>query len=124
VEFLSDEWFAAMSAALAKVEAPEGVELRIGQVITGTAVGSVSYVLDCRGGHCKVERGSTEDANVVFRSSLAVAQELADGGGSVAPGHAVLRGDVEVSGDVTLLLTAGDLAARLAEVMASVELQP
>jgi spore germination protein GerM len=114
VLFLSDEWFDAMAAAVAGVEVPDGVTLRVGQVVTATPTGDVSYLLDCRDGRCTIVRDTVERADVVFRSDLAVAQQLAAGGPDVAPGHAVLRGDVQVSGDVTRLLATGDLAARLA----------
>jgi hypothetical protein len=118
VLFLSDEWFDALDAAVSTVEVPEGVALRIGQVITGGPDGEVTYSLDCRNGLCTLLRGTIDDADVVFRSDVATAQDLADGDSSTAPGHAVLRGDVQVSGDVTRLLAAGDLAARLATAMA------
>jgi hypothetical protein len=120
VRFLSDEWFDALAAAVAEVEAPAGVSLRVGQVVTGTSDGDVAYLLDCRDGRCTIVRDSVADADVVFRSDLAIAQQLAAGQQGMAPGHAVLRGDVRVSGDVTRLLDAGDLAARLAAAIATV----
>lgn len=123
MRFLSDEWFAAMGSAVATVEAPEGVALRLGQVVTDTPEGDVAYVIDCGEGRCALTRGSTDGADVLFRSSFTVAQRLADGGVNEAAGHAVLRGDVEISGDVTRLLAAGDLAVRLAQAMATAELQ-
>jgi hypothetical protein len=121
VEFLSDEWFDAMGAAVATVEVPPGVGVTIGQVVTGTATGDVSYLLDCRAGRCTLARGAVDDADVVFRSDAATARALADGTGPVAPGHAVLNGDVVVSGDVTRLLATGDLADRLARAVASID---
>ena len=97
----------------------DGVELRIGQVVTGRPEGEVAYVLDCRHGACALIRGSVDDADVVFTSDISTATELADGGAGPAAGHLVLSGDVRVSGDVPQLLTAGDLPARLAAAIAA-----
>jgi hypothetical protein len=119
VRFLSDEWFDAMAAAVATVEVPNGVSLRLGQVVTGAPEGDVSYSLDCRDGRCSLDRGTVEGADVVFRSDVTIAAELAGGDSPVAPGHAVLRGDVQVSGDVTRLLATDDLVSRLAAALAT-----
>ncbi len=121
MEFLSDEWFDAMASAVAAVEAPPELELRIGQVVTGAEGGDVSYALECSGGRCSLVRGPADDADVIFRSSVDVARRVAAGEGG-PPGHAVLAGDIEVTGDVTRLLGTADLVARLRAAMAAAEL--
>jgi hypothetical protein len=117
MRYLSDEWFAALSAAVADVDAPPTAPVTIAQVVSGTPGGDVRYRLSCAEGRCRVEVGDGP-SHVTLSEDLATALEVATGARTA--GHAVLHGDVVVSGDVARLIEVAPLLEALAPAVASV----
>lgn len=117
MRYLSDEWFAALSAAVATVEAPPAVALTVGQTIHGAPDGEVHYRLSCADGRCRVDRGPGP-SDVTLSEDLSTAVAVANG--TRTAGHAVLHGDIVVTGDVELLMEAAPLLEALVPAFASV----
>src|SRR6478609_1250421 len=111
MRYLSDEWFAALSAAVSAVEVPASVAVTVGQTIHGAPDGDVHYRLSCADGRCRLERGRGP-SDVTLSEDLTTAVAVANG--ERTAGHAVLHGDVVVSGDVELLMEAAPLLEVLA----------
>src|SRR5215218_4184259 len=117
MRYLSDEWFAALSAAVATVDAPPSVAVTVRQSIQGTPDGDVHFRLSCADGRCRLERG-TGPSDVTLTEDLPTAVAIANGARTA--GHAVLHGDVVVGGDVERLMEAAPLLEALAPAFASV----
>lgn len=114
VELLSDRWFTQLSDSLEKVAPPTGPPVTIGQIVTGTPQGDIAYRIICDETGARVERG-TASGDVTLTTPYEVAREIADGTGQVD--HALLGGRIEVRGDVTALLRAGDALAALSAAL-------
>jgi hypothetical protein len=101
VEFLSDEWFDALSVALQRVEVADGSSLVLGQVVTELPFslgGEVRYTIALGGGQpARLERGSVETAEVVlvvpFPDARGLATGTASGASLIAAGRITIRGD-------------------------------
>lgn len=131
-EFLTEEWFETLAAALASLPAKTApVEalargLRVGQVVTGVpgsagasgVLGSeVHYIVElCPDGSVSVVRGSTEDADVTIVEDFATAKAIAAGTSSVSDMLNV--GKVKLRGDTRALLAAAELLAVITPLLA------
>ena len=120
MRYLSDEWFAALSAAVATVAAPPAVAVTVGQSIRGAPDGDVHFRLSCADGRCRLDLGEGP-SDVTLTEDLATAVAVARGARTA--GHAVLHGDIVVSGDVERLMDAGPLLEALTPAFASVMAQ-
>jgi hypothetical protein len=117
VEFLSDEWLAALGDAIAaSLPADSSGSITLGQVVTDTEPtgDEVRYTLLIGPGpNATVTTGSTDEAEVVLRTSYAAARALARGDSSAA---ALLeQGLVKISGDARRLVDAADLLGAIGE---------
>ena len=120
MRYLSDEWFTALSAAVATVDAPPSVSVAVGQSIEGTPDGDIHFRLSCADGRCRLDRGAGP-SDVTLSEDLATAVAVARGARTA--GHAVLHGDIVVGGDVERLMDAAPLLDALAPAFASVMAQ-
>lgn len=111
IEFLSAEWFAALAAALERVEAAGGEAVVLGQVVTGVPSaggGDVSYAISLGGeGPATVTVGSLEAADVVLVTAYADAHAMATGSASAA--SLIAAGAVKIRGDAARLVAAAAL---------------
>jgi hypothetical protein len=130
-EFLTEEWFETLAAALASLPAKTApVEalargLRVGQVVTGVPGSGASGVLGsevhytvelCPDGSVSVVRGSTEDADVTIVEDFATAEAIAAGTSSVS--DMLNAGKVKLRGDTRALLAAAELLAVITPLLA------
>jgi SCP-2 sterol transfer family len=112
LEFLSDEWLAALGKAVAGALPPDlSTALALGQVVTdveSNAGGEVRYTLLLGpGSRALVVTGSTEGAEVVLTISYATASALARGVSSAA--SLFEQGSVKISGDARRLVEVTEL---------------
>jgi hypothetical protein len=112
LEFLSDDWLAALGDAVAGALPPDlSTAIALGQVVTGVksaAGGEVRYTLSIGpGSRALVVAGSTEGAEVVLTTSYATASALARGISSAA--SLFEQGSVKIHGDARRLVEATDL---------------
>lgn len=99
VPYLSDEWLALASDALADLEAP-GPTLHVGYRVAGGPAGTSEHHVTL-GGPVAMARGLAS-ATVVFELDYDLAVAIARGTRSAQ--RAFLDGDLQVQGDVTALL--------------------
>jgi len=132
-ELFSREWFEALAAALSglpvSAEATEASQgLALGQIVTGVPSdigaagvqdGEVRYTIVLgEDGSASLVLGSTERANVVLVEDWSTAKAIASGETSM--GDLLTAGRVKVRGDSRELVSAGDLLAHLAPLIAAV----
>src|SRR4051794_34585112 len=120
MRYLSDEWFAALSATVGMIDAPPSVAVTVGQSVTGTPDGDIHFRLSCADGRCRLDLGEGP-SDVALTEDLATAVAVARGARTAGP--AVLHGDIVVSGDVERLMDAAPLLEALAPAFASVMAQ-
>jgi hypothetical protein len=110
-EFLNDEWFAALAAALREV--PHGIDppLVIAQhIVDGDDV--LAYAIAIGPDHLELRRGSAVSADVVLRQDRATATAIARG--ELAARTALAEGRLEVHGDSARLVDAVDILTDIA----------
>ena len=97
LRFLSPEWFARFAEELAAVRPDADVPpLALGQVVTGTPDGTVSYSILVSGTKAELVVGSTAPAAVTLVEDWPTAQAIAAGtpvSELLAAGRITLRGD-------------------------------
>ena len=97
LRFLSPEWFARFAEKLAAVQPEAGVPpLALGQVVTGTPDGTVSYSILVSGTKAELVVGSTAPAAVTLVEDWPTARAIAGGtpvSELLAAGQITLRGD-------------------------------
>jgi hypothetical protein len=107
MRFLSDEWLAAMDRLLA-TSAPLADPLVLQQVVAGER----DYYLQLGPGTVTVAVGRHPHPTVTFTQSRATAWAVF--AGDISAEEAFVRGDIDLSGDVTALLAHGPVLAELA----------
>jgi len=103
VQFLSDEWLAAMDGAarsrsVAADDPLRGVSLVVEQVV----VDGPRWRLVIDDGHCSVQAGGEREPDVRFTSDRTTAEAIATG--QRAALEAFIAGDLVLGGDVRALL--------------------
>ena len=129
-ELLSEEWFRALAAALDGLTAgppateEAGAGIALGQIVTGVPRESgagpeeaeVRYTIVLRPeGSASLVRDSTESASVVLVEDFATAVAIASG---ASVPDLLNAGRIKVRGDSRVLVTAGDLLARVGPLIA------
>ncbi len=115
--FLSGEWLDALAKTLA-ASGPIGSpkRLALGQIVTGSPMGDVSYTLVIGGGEPTTVVVGTATASVVIVEDHATALAIATG----RPAAELLASaNVKIRGDVAALLDAQELLAAVGEALAS-----
>jgi hypothetical protein len=132
-DFLSEEWFEAFGTALkslptkaAPTDAPAG-ELALGQIVTevphevgaaGVQEGEVRYTIVLRqDGSASLVRDSTEPANVILVEDWSTAEAIMSATASLP--DLLTAGKIKLRGDSRALVSAGDLLARVAPLLAA-----
>jgi hypothetical protein len=107
VRYLSPEWFEAASKALAADEdlrrATAQVALTLEQTVPDAPDGPVSWHIALDHGENRLAVAPHPDADLRFRTSYRVAEAIARG--ELAAPQAFIRGDLVVSGDLSVLTT-------------------
>jgi predicted lipid carrier protein YhbT len=116
-EYLTPEWVAALAAAGAEATAPDGVRLVLQQVVSEPEGAEVAYAIRVGDGAIRVEAGRVPDADVTFTQDRATATAIARGERSAQA--AFLAGDLQVGGDLSLVLDAARALADLGDAFAS-----
>lgn len=124
MRYLSPEWFAAASEALADdpglAGATAGLRLTLQQTVTDTpggVDGVVRWCLVVEDG-VRLVPGPLDDADLRFTTNYAVAAAIATG--DLGAPTAFIRGDLTVGGDLTLLTTHQRALAAVHDVLAEV----
>ena len=115
MEFLSEEYFAALEAHLAAA-APDEEEttVAIGQLVTGAPGGDVAWTVHLGGGApARLERNSVAHADVTLVEDYETARAIVDGA-TIA--EALRQGRIKVRGDANALALS---YARLAAIAPS-----
>ena len=116
-EFLSPEWFCSLQTRLETITvgSPGERGLRLGQIVTGTPKGTVSYTICLGAGEPgTLVRDSIETAQVILVEDHESARSIVSG----MPAAALLaEGKIKVRGDVNVLLGASAELAALATAL-------
>jgi len=108
VEFLSTEWFSALAAALAHLDAREEAPIALGLIVTdvtGPAGREVRYTISVGGGQpARLILDSPEDAEVTLVAAYPDALALATGEATAA--SLLAAGRIKIRGDVARLVEA------------------
>ena len=102
VEFLSDEWIAALDAAAREVELPPEVTLVVQEVVLDDAGIEHAYALRIDAGAASVTAGRAEQADVTFTQDARTAAAIARG--DLSAQAAFLAGRVRLGGDAQRLV--------------------
>lgn len=117
--YLSDEWFAAASAAIAASTelraASHGVRLTLQQsVIDGD--NTIVWHIHFADGEVGLHRGETPSPSVTFSCERRIAESIQSGQQSAQ--SAFMAGNLRLGGDVRLLLANSELLASLHDALA------
>ena len=118
MRFLSEEWVEAMNEAAAGAEVPADAAIVVGQQVSGTPVGDVSYRFAVGDGALRLTWGTTEGADITLLQDYATAVALARG--ELAAQQAVAEGRLKLRGDVGALVRNGPSLAAVAGVFRAV----
>ena len=132
-DFLSERWFAALTAALEELPVKHAAAdasaggLALGQIITGVPDGTgiagaqngeVRYTLVLRqDGSATLVPGSTELADVTLVEDWSTAEAIVSGSRSLP--DLLTAGKIKLRGNSNALVSAGDLLARIAPLIAA-----
>ena len=120
VQFLTDEWIAALDAAARQAAVPPDVTLTIQQIVTGGAGEGrdVRYHLVLSGGGLRVHPGDAAAPDVTLVQSRDVATAL--GRGELNAQQALEAGRLKLRGDVGHLARQGKALTAMEDVFAAV----
>ena len=120
VDFLSDEWLAAMNGAISDhagvAAATADTSLVIQNMITGTPSGTVAYYIELDHGMSNVRAGEHPSADVTFTTDLTTAQAINRGDESAQT--AFMAGRLRLGGDARVLIANQGALAALDDVFA------
>lgn len=123
--FLSDEWIEALDEAAAAddqlAELTAGLALTIEQEVTGGPLGDVRYHVTFDDGKVTVRAGAAASPTVRFSQDHQTAAAIANGTGSAQ--RAFMTGQLQVGGDLRVLLAHGDVLSQLDDAFGSVRAQ-
>jgi putative sterol carrier protein len=115
VRFLSDEWLAELTGAVASDDqvalAASGVHLTVQQVVVGPNGSETRYSTWVDDGRVELSPGRLDDADVTITEDYDTAAALARG--ETTPQDAILAGKVRVSGDLGALLRGQEVLERM-----------
>jgi hypothetical protein len=122
--FLSDEWFAAVGAAIAAhgaAAAPPGPNVLLNLVITGTPFGDREFHMGARDGSTLFGQGHLDGADVTLTTDAATARDVFVSGNQAAGMQAFMAGKVKVQGDMTKLMASQGGAGANAELTSAIQ---
>ncbi len=121
MQVLTDEWFAAVDAALGSLDVDPERAVVIGQEITDAPSdvepsGTLRYRLVIGGGRARIVRGDEPAADVTISTPWPLAVAIAEG--TTSAQHAFLQGELRIGGDPQMLIAHADVAAAVSRVTA------
>ena len=107
-EFLSDEWFSAVTALMAEhgADAPAATSMMLNMVVTDTPWGERQMHMGAIEGKAEMGQGHAEGADVTLTTDYATAKDVFISGNQQAGMQAFMAGKVKVQGDMTKLMMA------------------
>lgn len=97
-QFLSDEWFAMVTAESAKLPEVSGLDARLAYTVSATPSGKLQFVVDIAGGRiASIEKAKNPQAGCSVQLTYAQARELLEG--TLDREVAYMRGDLKLDGD-------------------------
>ena len=121
MQFLSDEWVAALDSAAQGWPAPEGLNLTVQQVVSdppGTSGGPAAYHLVFGDGRLCVRPGHAEAPDVTISQPYEIARSLSRGDANAQ--QALADGNLRVTGNLGLLAGHARTLATLEDLFAAV----
>jgi hypothetical protein len=119
--FLTEEWIAAVNAALDSAPVPSDASVAVGHLVRGEDGAAAGYVLRVAGGRVAASLGdetTVDGADVVLIHDVATA--LAIHRGELTPLQAVEAGRLKIRGSPQALIAHAGTIAALRERVASV----
>jgi SCP-2 sterol transfer family len=107
--FLSDEWFTAVGAAIAKhgaAASPPGPNVLMNLVITGSPFGEREFHMGSKDGNPLFGQNHLDGADVTLTTDYATARDVFVSGNQAAGMQAFMAGKVRIQGDMTKLMMA------------------
>ncbi len=107
-EFLSDEWFTAVTALMEEhgADAPTTQNMVLNLVVTDTPWGEREMHMGARDGKGEMGQGLDDAADVTLTTDYATAKDVFISGNQQAGMQAFMAGKVKVQGDMTKLMMA------------------
>ncbi len=107
-EFLSDEWFSAVTALMAEhgADAPATTSMMLNMVVTDTPWGERQMHMGAVDGKAEMGQGHADGADVTLTTDYATAKDVFISGNQQAGMQAFMAGKVKVQGDMTKLMMA------------------
>ena len=107
-EFLSDEWFSAVTALMAEhgADAPATTSMMLNMVVTDTPWGERQMHMGAVDGKAEMGQGHAEGADVTLTTDYSTAKDVFISGNQQAGMQAFMAGKVKVQGDMTKLMMA------------------
>ena len=120
MEYLSDEWLAALDSAArtVTVDPPAADTIVVQTVVTDPPGPAIAYHLTLADRSIGVQAGASDAPTVTFTQSRETAAAVASGRRSAQ--EAFMAGDIRVGGDVTALIQQREAFRAFDEVMAGV----
>lgn len=122
MQYLSDEWIEAASAALSQDgslrDATADAEVTIQYEVTGAPGGKRTYAVVVDHGSVSMEPGGHPEAQVTFTLDYDTAAAIARGERSAQV--AFMTGEIKLGGDMTWLIRQHDLFGELVDALAEV----
>ena len=122
--FLSDEWFAAVGAAIAQHSAaatPPGPNVLMNLVITGTPFGDREFHMGAKDGQALFGQSHLDGADVTLTTDYATARDVFVSGNQAAGMQAFMAGKVKVQGDMTKLMASQGGAGANTELTTAIQ---
>lgn len=122
--FLSDEWFAAVGAAIAQhgaAASPPGPNVLMNLVITGTPFGDREFHMGSKDGVAMFGQSHLDGADVTLTTDYATARDVFVSGNQAAGMQAFMAGKVKVQGDMTKLMASQGGGGANTELQAAIQ---
>ena len=107
--FLSDDWFAAVGAAIEQHgadAAPQGPNVLMNLVVTGSPFGDREFHMGTVDGRNLMGGGHIDGADVTLTTDYSTAKDVFVSGNPQAGMQAFMAGKVKVQGDMTKLMAS------------------
>jgi hypothetical protein len=122
--FLSDEWFAAVGAAIAHhgaAASPPGPNVLMNLVITGSPFGDREFHMGSKDGDPLFGQSHLDGADVTLTTDYATARDVFVSGNQAAGMQAFMAGKVKVQGDMTKLMASQGGGGANAELQTAIQ---
>lgn len=123
VKFLTQEWAAAVTAALNSSDefaaAARGHRARVQQVVTGGPAGDAKYYLAIDSGQAQLGLGELENAEATVTQSYETAVAISKR--DLPPQQAFMQGKLRVNGNLMKLLQLQEVLSAFGKAVSSVE---